>query len=123
MKKAPNLVTSPRLWRWHAPIFAALGDETRLSLLARLSAGTPRSISQLAEGSAMTRQGITAHLRALEKAGLVRSEMIGRDCLFELVPESLAESRELLDLIAQQWADALDRVKEFVERDEKRSKS
>jgi hypothetical protein len=49
--------------------------------------------------------------------------MIGRDCLFELAPESLAESRELLDLIAQQWADALDRVKEFVERDEKRSKS
>jgi DNA-binding transcriptional ArsR family regulator len=118
-KKIPNLVAWPRLWRRHAPIFAALGDETRLALLARLSTGTPRSISQLAKGSSMTRQGITAHLRALEKAGFVRSEMIGRDCVFELAPEPLAEGRDFLNLIAQQWADALGRLKEFVEKDGK----
>jgi DNA-binding transcriptional ArsR family regulator len=75
---------SPRLWPRHAPIFAALGDETGLALLARLSTGAPRSISQLAKGSSMARQGITAHLRALEKAGLVRSEMIDGDCVLSL---------------------------------------
>ncbi len=51
----------------HAPVFAALGDETRLALVAKLCGGQPHSISQLTHGSRLTRQAITKHLRVLEK--------------------------------------------------------
>ena len=49
-----------------APVFAALGDETRLALVAKLCGGRPYSISQLTRGSKLTRQAITKHLRVLE---------------------------------------------------------
>src|ERR1700722_15817229 len=53
-----------------APLFAALGDETRLRLVARLCDGGPMSITRLAEGSDVTRQGVTKHLRVMERARL-----------------------------------------------------
>jgi len=103
------------LLRRHAPIFAALGDETRLSLLARLCERAPCSISQLAEDSPMTRQAITKHLHVLEGAGLVRSEAVGRKCLFEIEPKPLEEVRNYLERVSQQWDEALARLKTFVE--------
>src|SRR5258705_7923524 len=75
--------------RDHAPLFAALGDRTRLALLARLSGGSPLSISRLSEGSPVTRQAITKHLRVLQSAGLVRGERSGRERLFRLAPVPL----------------------------------
>jgi DNA-binding transcriptional ArsR family regulator len=99
-----------------APIFAALGDETRLLLVARLSSGEPRSISQLTEGSKLTRQAITKHLRVLEKAEIVRSVRTGRESLFEFDPAPIDEARKYLDLVSEQWDQALARLKAFVER-------
>jgi DNA-binding transcriptional ArsR family regulator len=61
-----------------APIFAALGDETRLRLVFRLCDDGPMSITRLAAGSKVTRQAITKHLRVMEDAGLVRSARRGR---------------------------------------------
>ena len=69
-----------------AAIFAALGDETRLSVLGRLSTGTPQSISRLTEGTRLSRQAVTKHLRVLEMVGVVRSIRTGRENLFELEP-------------------------------------
>lgn len=102
--------------RLNAPIFAALGDATRLALLARLSGGSPSSIARLAHDSPLTRQAITKHLRVLETAGLIRSVRRGRENLFELKPGKLDDARRALDQISQQWDDALDRLKRFVER-------
>lgn len=99
-----------------APLFAALGDETRLKLLGRLAAGGPMSIAQLTEGTDVTRQAITKHLRVLEGAGLVRSARAGRESQWELEPERIDDARHALDLIAAQWDDALARLKDFVER-------
>ncbi|HEY6251866.1 MAG TPA: metalloregulator ArsR/SmtB family transcription factor [Candidatus Angelobacter sp.] len=99
----------------HAPVFAALGDETRLSLLARLCSGRPCSISQLTEGSRLTRQAITKHLRALESAGIVRGVHMGRETRFEFNPEPIQEIKEYLDLVSEQWDQALARLKSFVE--------
>jgi len=65
----------------------------------------------------MTRQAITKHLRVLEGAGLVRGEMTGRECLFEIEPEPLDEAKDYLDRVAQQWEAALVRLKKFVEKD------
>lgn len=99
----------------NAPVFAALGDETRLALLMKLSSGRPCSIAKLTEGSALTRQAITKHLRVLENAGLVRSVRSGRESLFELDPEPIQSARDYLDSVSAQWDKALARLKAFVE--------
>ena len=109
-------LTATRQLRRHVPIFAALGDETRLSLLARICQRAPCSISQLAEGSPFTRQAITKHLRVLESAGLVRGEASGRECLFQPEPNALTQVRDYLHEVSKQWDDALARLKKFVER-------
>ncbi|MEO7723416.1 MAG: metalloregulator ArsR/SmtB family transcription factor [Chthoniobacterales bacterium] len=114
-KLGSGLASAPLLRR-HAPVFAALGDPTRLALMARLCERAPCSISQLAAGSPITRQAITKHLRVLEGAGLVRGEMTGRECLFQIEPEPLDEAKEYLDRVAQQWDAALVRLKKFVEK-------
>jgi DNA-binding transcriptional ArsR family regulator len=101
--------------RGHAPVFAALGDETRLALVAKLSGGQPCSISQLTKGSKLTRQAITKHLRVLESAGIVRSVHAGRESLFEFDPTRIEEMREYLDFVSEQWEHALARLKAFIE--------
>jgi len=98
-----------------ASVFAALGDQTRLSMLGRLSAGTPQSISRLTVGTRLTRQAVTKHLRVLEAAGVVRSTRAGRENLFALEPKQLVEARGYLDEVSRQWDDALARLKAFVE--------
>lgn len=100
----------------HAPVFAALGEKTRLSLVAKLCRGRPCSISQLTEGSRLTRQAITKHLRVLESTGIVTSRRAGRESLFELNPAPIEEMREYLDFVSRQWDQALSRLKAFVER-------
>jgi DNA-binding transcriptional ArsR family regulator len=98
-----------------AHVFAALGDETRLSLVAKLSRGQPRSISQLTEGSRLTRQAIAKHLRVLERAKLVHSVRAGRESLFEFNPQPVEELRKYLEFVSEQWDQALSRLKAFVE--------
>lgn len=99
-----------------APVFAALGDRTRLALVSKLSDGQPRSIALLCADVAITRQAVTKHLRVLEDAGLVRSTRAGRESQFELRPESIVQMREYLDEVSRQWDDALTRLRAFVER-------
>ena len=99
----------------HAPVFAALGDETRLSLVARLSRAQPHSISQLTEGSKLTRQAITKHLRVLEAVGIVHSVRAGRESLFEFDAKPIKEIKEYLAVVSEQWDQALARLKSFVE--------
>jgi DNA-binding transcriptional ArsR family regulator len=101
--------------RSHAPVFSALGDETRLSLVAKLSNGQPHSISHLTEGSKLTRQAITKHLRVLESVGIVHAVRTGRESRFVLNPEPIEEVKEYLDLVSEQWDRALARLKSFVE--------
>ncbi|MFZ0746100.1 MAG: metalloregulator ArsR/SmtB family transcription factor [Terracidiphilus sp.] len=100
-----------------ARVFAALGDRTRLSLVARLCSGKPCSITQLAEDSKLTRQAITKHLRVLERVGIVRSTYAGRERLFEFDPEPLEGLRDFLDSVSKQWDKALSHLKSFVERE------
>ena len=99
-----------------APIFAALGDETRLRLVSRMCAGGPLSIVQLTGGSGVTRQAVTKHLHVLAEAGLVRDSREGRERRWELDPSRLDEARHALEVISRQWDDTLGRLKEFLER-------
>jgi len=101
--------------RRHAFVFAALGDATRLSLVAKLCRGQPRSISQLTQGSKLTRQAITKHLRVLESVGIVHSVRKGRESRFEFDPEPIGGIKEYADFVSEQWDQALSRLKSFVE--------
>lgn len=104
-----------RTLRGSAPVFAALGDETRLAIVARLSAGGPRSISGLTEGTSVTRQAVTKHLHVLAGAGLVRGVRRGRERVWELEARRLEEARQYLAEISRHWDVALERLKKFVE--------
>ncbi|MEM7050903.1 MAG: metalloregulator ArsR/SmtB family transcription factor [Acidobacteriota bacterium] len=97
------------------PTFAALGDFTRLELIARLGDGSSHSIAQLTDGLDLTRQGVTKHLRVLERAGLVKSERIGRESRYTFLPEPIDEARAYLDRVSRQWDEALGRLRAFVE--------
>ena len=99
-------------------LFAALGDGTRLRLLARLTSGGPASIARLSARSQVSRQAITKHLEVLLGAGLVRGERRGRERIWRLEPKRLAEARAYLDLVSRHWDDALGRLKRFVEAPE-----
>jgi DNA-binding transcriptional ArsR family regulator len=99
-----------------AAMFFALGDETRLGLVSRLCDAGPMSIAKLTESFDMTRQAITKHLRVMEDAGLVRHTQQGRETIWRLEPQRLADALEHLHAISAQWDAALGRLKDFVER-------
>ncbi len=99
-----------------APVFAALGDETRLELVTLLCKGGPAPIARLAERFDVTRQAVTKHLHVLAEAGLVRSTRHGREVVWELEPARLDDARRWLDLVSRQWDDALERLRGLVER-------
>jgi len=98
-----------------APIFAALGDETRLRLIAVLCAGGAMSIAQLTAGTAITRQAVTKHLNTLAEAGLVRDVKVGRERLWEFEPSQIEAARQSLETITQQWNFALNNLKMALE--------
>jgi DNA-binding transcriptional ArsR family regulator len=98
-----------------APMFAALGDETRLLLMTRLSSDGPLSITQLTAGSAVTRQAITKHLNVLAGAGLVSDMRRGRERVWEFEPKQVEAARSYLEHVSRRWDEALARLKAFVE--------
>jgi DNA-binding transcriptional ArsR family regulator len=113
---SPKIRSGVAAWRRsQARAFAALGDPTRLALVAQLSRREARSISQLTEGSRLTRQAITKHLRVLEAAEIVHGVRSGRESRFELDPEPFEEMKRYLGQVSAQWDQALARLKSFVE--------
>lgn len=98
-----------------APVFAALGDETRLRLVSRLCDGGPASITKLTAGSAVTRQAIAKHLRVMADAGLVRGTRHGRESVWRLEQRRLEDVQRYLELISKGWDAALGRLRKLVE--------
>jgi len=101
-----------------APVFAALGEPTRLSLVARLCSDGPLSIAKLSDGAGVTRQAVTKHLETLQEAGLVRSAREGRERVWQLETRRLERARRCLDHISDQWDHAITRLRHYVEREE-----
>lgn len=98
-----------------AALFAALGDETRLKIVSRLSR-EGMSITRLTAGSSITRQAITKHLRVLEHARLVHCTRRGRETIWHLDGQRFDDARRYLDTISAQWDTALSRLRELVEK-------
>ena len=93
-----------------AAVFAALGDRTRMSLLASLSKGA-RSIAGLSADTHLTRQAVTKHLRVLEKAGLVSSARVGRETRFCYRGERMDAAKAYLDTVSWQGEGQLARLR------------
>ena len=98
-----------------AAVFSALGDRTRLGLLARLCDEGPASITTLTDSFDISRQAIAKHLRVMEGVGLVRRTALGRESLWRVEAERLDEARRHLESISAQWDGALQRLRRFVE--------
>ncbi|WP_259780344.1 ArsR/SmtB family transcription factor [Aestuariispira ectoiniformans] len=98
-----------------AGIFSALGDPTRLGLVASLLKEDEQTLSSLADTSPLTRQGLTRHLQVLEDAGVVESTRVGRERLFRLSPEPFRDMQDYLAQVSQRWDEALLRLQSFVE--------
>lgn len=99
-----------------APVFAALGDPTRLAVVARLCTEGPLSITRLSAGTPVTRQAITKHLQTLAAAGLVHSARSGRERIWELETRRLEQAQRCLTAISEQWDAAIGRLRAFVEK-------
>jgi DNA-binding transcriptional ArsR family regulator len=99
------------------PVFAALGDPTRLRLVARLGDEGPLSISRLSEDAGVSRQAVSKHLRVLADAGLAQGTRHGREQLWELQPAALTEAQRSLERISKRWDEALGRLQALVESD------
>ena len=102
-----------------APLFAALGDPTRLRLVARLCDGGPQSIARLTEGMELTRQGVTKHLRVLADAGLIQGARRGRESLWRIEPRQFDIARSYLGLMSRRWDERLARLEKHVTRSER----
>jgi len=100
-----------------ASVFAAMGDETRLRILGRLSREGPLAIARLTEGTHLSRQAVTKHLLTLSRAGLVRGRRRGRERLWQLQARRLNHANYYLQSISEQWDEALSRLKTLVEQD------
>lgn len=98
-----------------ARVFAALGDGTRLELVARLSHLGDRSISQLTTGLDVTRQAVTKHLRVLEDAGVVTCRRVGRESRFAIRKRTLVSARDYLTQASAQWDEVVSRLRASVE--------
>ena len=112
MRRSSNASAEPK---GSAPLFAALGDDTRLRLVSRLCDGGPMSIARLTAGSNVTRQAVSKHLRVMYEAGLVRSTRHGRESVWRLDQLRLEPARRYLDMISKCWDHALGRLRTFVE--------
>jgi len=111
----PRAKRPPALQR-HATVFAALGDPTRLRLVTVLCTRGASSITQLTAGTAITRQAVTRHLQVLADAGLVRDARLGRERRWSFEPAPLDAARRSLEQVAQQWDQALERLRVQLER-------
>jgi len=116
--KAHDAASAPADQDALAHVFAALGDPTRLKLVAELSAGDALSIAHLTQSTAISRQGVTKHLTVLAEAGVVRDIKMGRERLWQLEPARIDAARRSLESIGRDWELALGRLKRFVEKDD-----
>ena len=94
-------------------IFHALGDATRRRMLREL-AGGERTVGQLAEPFAISLQAASKHIKALEKAGLVRREVRGRTHLCRLDPGPLASAHQWLSFYERFWTDRIDALEQLL---------
>jgi DNA-binding transcriptional ArsR family regulator len=101
-------------------VWTALADPTRRAIVERLTRG-PIRVTDLAAPFAMSLNGVSKHIKVLEKAGLVRRTRQGREHALELDPAPLAEVTRWASEIERFWIERLDRLERFFAEKRKRT--
>ena len=96
------------------PMFAALGDETRWSILTALGEGDA-SASALAGRLPVTRQAIAKHLALLQEVGLVEPIRVGREIQYRVLGAQLSATAKRLESIGAEWDRRLLAIKRIAE--------
>ena len=96
------------------PVFAAIGDETRWSILVALGEGEA-SASALSDRLPVTRQAIAKHLAVLNEVGLVESVRVGREVRYRVLGAQLTEAARRLEAIGTEWDRRLAAIKRIAE--------
>ena len=97
------------------PMFAALGDETRWSILEALGEGDA-SASALAGRLPVTRQAIAKHLAVLQEVGLVEPLRVGREVRYRVIGAQLSATAQRLDAIGAEWDRRLAAIKRIADQ-------
>ena len=87
----------------------ALADPTRRAILQRLSKGEAR-VTELARPFAISLNSVSKHIRILERAGLVRRRVEGRDHFLSLDPKPLDDAAAWLQRERAAWTHRLDKL-------------
>jgi DNA-binding transcriptional ArsR family regulator len=96
------------------PVFAALADETRWSILTALAEGEA-SASALASRLPVSRQAIAKHLAVLQEVGLVEPVRVGREVRYRVIGSQLSATARRLDAIGAEWDRRLAVIREIAE--------
>lgn len=88
-------------------VLLALADDTRRSILHRLSEGEAR-VTEVAQPFDISLNSVSKHIRVLERAGLVRRRVVGRDHYLSFDPRPLNEAAEWIERHRQFWTERLD---------------
>jgi DNA-binding transcriptional ArsR family regulator len=94
-------------------IFRALSDPTRRQMLAKLSKGE-QLVTQLAEPFDMSLAAASKHIKVLEKAGLLRRKIRGREHLCQLEAQPLAQANDWLRTYELFWNKRLDKLEDML---------
>jgi DNA-binding transcriptional ArsR family regulator len=97
------------------PVFHALADPTRRSIVERLSRGAA-SVSELARPLTISLPAVLQHLRVLERSGLVRTEKVGRVRTCHIEPAALSTAEQWIAARRVDWEQRLDRLGDYLEQ-------
>jgi DNA-binding transcriptional ArsR family regulator len=98
-------------------VFQAIADPTRREVL-QLLFKKDLPISQITAHFPMSRTAVVKHLHILSEAQLISGEKIGREKIYRLQPEPLAELKQWLSYYEQFWSNKLSILKHVVENED-----
>ena len=96
-------------------VFAALADPTRWRVLTLLAERGEGTATTLAGDLPVSRVAVVKHLGVLENAGLVVSRRAGREVLFAVRPETIADTAGWMASLAGRWDARLAAIKRLAE--------
>jgi DNA-binding transcriptional ArsR family regulator len=94
-------------------VFSAVSDPTRRAILARLEDSEAR-VTELASAFPISLNSTSKHIRALERAGLVRREVRGREHVLSLDAAPLEEAADWIAHYRRFWEERLAALDAFV---------
>ena len=102
-------------------IFSAVADPTRRAILAAL-AQKPATVTEIARPFPVSLNAISKHILVLERAGLLRREIVGREHRCRLDPEPLQKASAWLEHYRKFWSVRLDALERHIVTRKKREK-